>query len=132
MKNYIAVSPSERTVLQILWEAAKPLRVSAVVARLTESTGWRLGTVRTFLARLEKKGAVKSRPDVDGITVYEPTLRENDLRLLEEESALNQHFDGALSGLLNRFIEAGKVSEEELLKIHQMIEQRIKKGEDKT
>lgn len=125
MNRAISISPSERTVLRILWEASEPLRASEVTARLTDKTGWQLTTVRTFLARLEKKGAARSHPDVDGVTVFAPALLENDLRLLEEETALDRYFDGALSGVMSRFIEAGKVSEEELRAIRAMIDERI-------
>ncbi len=125
-KKNLSITPSEQLVMRILWESAEPLRASEVTARLADTTAWRLTTVRTFLSRLEKKGAVQVQSNENGITVYRPALLEEELRFLEEETVINKYFDGTLSGLMNRFIEAGRVSEEELRTIRQMIDEKLK------
>ena len=128
MRNYIAFSPSERRVMEVLWESDRPLRASEVAAKLEPVTGWQLTTVRTFLVRLEKKGAIEVGPlpdSKDSIHYYRPKLGENDIRLAEGESCLNQFFGGNVSGLLASFIESGRISDEELRRIRRLIDEKI-------
>ena len=56
----ILISDGERHVLAQLWRGGEA-RASEVHARTTR--GWSRQTVKTFLARLVKKGAVRTTPD---------------------------------------------------------------------
>ena len=54
------ISEAEWEVIKVIWDAGAPLTAGQIVASLEGQKHWRPRTVKTLLARLVKKGAVKS------------------------------------------------------------------------
>ena len=69
MRRVPRISESEWEVLSILWKKA-PLAATQVFEKLAGKS-WKLSTVRTFLARLEKKGVVQSLESREAKTYHE-------------------------------------------------------------
>ena len=129
-KNLMALSPSEQEVMKVLWREKRPMKVLEIVALLEKECGWKTRTIRTFLDRLVQKGAVNAGPLKDNessVHYYEPALSEEEYRLAAGSSFLERFFGGSLFGLMARFVEDGKVSEQELREIRQLIDSKISK-----
>ncbi|MBR4833639.1 MAG: BlaI/MecI/CopY family transcriptional regulator [Thermoguttaceae bacterium] len=125
-KEYVSLSPAEREVIAVLWDADRPMTAAKVAEELEKKTGWRLSTTRTFLKRLETKGALEIRklPAERG-AVYVPILSEEDVRVAEAESTLKKYFNGTLCGLMSCFVERKRVSDAELRQLRDIIEQQL-------
>ncbi len=125
-KEYVSLSPSEREVIAVLWNAEHPMKAAEVAAELEKTTGWRLSTTRTFLKRLSEKGAVEIRnvPNERG-AVYVPLLDEADVRVAEAKSTLQKYFNGKLCGLMSCFIERKCLSDDELRQLRDVIAQEL-------
>src|SRR4051794_14111134 len=70
------ISDAEWDVIKVLWER-QPLTAGQVVTALEETRRgrrWRPRTVKTMLARLVKKGAVRSRVDDEGRYLYQAAV----------------------------------------------------------
>ena len=57
MSDRPEISPSEWQVMNAVWEN-QPVTASVVIEKLASSNSWTAATIRTFLHRLVKKGAL--------------------------------------------------------------------------
>jgi BlaI family penicillinase repressor len=119
------ISESEWEVLGILWKKA-PLTASEVFERLSDKN-WKLSTVRTFLARLEKKGVVGSQENQNAKT-YSALLSRDDCVREASQSFLDRVFDGATASLLVHFARTKRLSPRELDELEAIL---AKKRNDK-
>ncbi len=125
-KEYVSLSPSEREVIAVLWEADRPLPAAKVAEELARKTGWHLSTTRTFLKRLETKGAVEIRKLAsERGAVYIPLLDEEDVCVAEAETTLKKYFNGTLCDLTRAFVERNRVSVDELRQLRDIIEREL-------
>jgi len=70
MAESLQISPAEWDVMAIVWDAGSTTAAD-VIARLSDSHDWSHRTIRTLLARLVEKGALKYT--VDGKAyIYRP------------------------------------------------------------
>lgn len=128
--GYISISPSERQVMKVLWGENRPMAASEVAERLAGTQSWSPTTVRTFLNRLVKKGALqveRHKGPGEGVNYYTPRLAETQARIAEGKSCLDRYFGGDLCGFVAQFVETDAVSEEELRALHDLIERKIKR-----
>jgi len=117
------ISESEWEVLSVLWDSA-PLTAIQICDRLS-SKSWKLSTVRTFLARLEKKGVVASAAGEDG-KVYSPVLDREACVRDASESFLDRVFNGAAASLLIHFAKSKRLSKRELAELEVILAQKRK------
>ena len=52
------ISTSEWQVMNVVWEK-QPVTASTIIKQLAKSSDWSAATIRTFLHRLVKKGALE-------------------------------------------------------------------------
>ena len=57
----LKITPAEVEIMRFLWKKS-PARSAELVAELEDSCDWRPTTIKTLLARLTQKGAVKAAP----------------------------------------------------------------------
>ena len=120
------ISESEWEILSVLWRQA-PLTATQVVALLPEKT-WKLNTVRTFLARLEKKGAVAAQERPDSAKGFLPALSREACVRRESDSFLARVFEGGTAALLLHFARNKRLSASELAELEAiLVHQRKKK-----
>src|SRR5271163_2088952 len=100
------ISESEWEVLSTLWKKA-PLTANQVFDRLANKD-WKLSTVRTFLARLEKKGVVESSENREAKT-YSPRLSREECVREASQSFLDRVFEGATASLLVHFAKSKRL-----------------------
>ena len=123
MKQIPRISDSEWEVLGILWKKA-PLTANEVFDKLSDKT-WKLSTVRTFLARLEKKGVVGSQENRAAKTYSALISREECVREASQ-SFLDRVFNGATAALLVHFAENRRLSARELDALEAILAQKRK------
>ena len=123
MKQIPRISDSEWEVLGILWKKA-PLTANEVFDKLSDKT-WKLSTVRTFLARLEKKGVVGSQENRSAKTYSALISREECVREASQ-SFLDRVFNGATAALLVHFAENRRLSARELDALEAILAQKRK------
>lgn len=89
---------SELAVMERLW-AESPQRSEALIAHLAETRGWQPSTVKTLLARLVSKGAV--RADRDGRRfLYWPLWQRSQCVSQATTHFLDSWFGGQLTPLV--------------------------------
>jgi BlaI family penicillinase repressor len=123
MKQIPRISESEWEALGILWKEA-PLTASQIFDRLAEKN-WKLSTVRTFLARLEKKGVVRSQ-DNQGAKTYSALISREDCVREASQSFLDRVFDGATASLLVHFARIRRLSHSELDELEAILAKKRK------
>lgn len=100
------ISPAERKVLEVLWQAGKPLPIAAVREGL-ESSGWDGSTVKTLLRRLCEKQAVSA--EKREVFYYRPLLTWQEYRDWSTQELIERVYQGSALDLV-----AGLVRREQL------------------
>jgi BlaI family penicillinase repressor len=109
------ISEAEWEILCVLWKQA-PLTAAQVFAALS-GKAWKLNTVRTFLTRLEKKGAVRTRESAEEARQFLPALSRDTCVRHESESFLARVFEGGTAALLLHFARSKRLSGAELAEL---------------
>jgi BlaI family penicillinase repressor len=123
MKSIPRISESEWEVLGVLWKKA-PQTALQVYEKLPAKS-WKLSTVRTFLARLEKKGIVESGSGEEA-KLYSPTVSREECVSEASQSFLDRVFEGATAALLVHFAKSKKLSSKELGELEAILAQKRK------
>ena len=124
MKSLPRISEAEWEILSVLWKKS-PLTAAEVFAAISNKA-WKLNTVRTFLARLEKKGAVRAQDRPDEAKWFLPVVsRETSVRQ-ESDSFLARVFEGGTAALLLHFTRSKRLSAGELAELEAILAQKRK------
>jgi BlaI family transcriptional regulator, penicillinase repressor len=95
------ISDAESQLMEILWRQG-PTGGEDLIREATAAHGWSAGTVRTLIARLLQKKAIKSRKDGKS-AIYHPLLKRADYVQAESETLLNKLFDGDVAPFVLQF-----------------------------
>ena len=123
MKLVPRISDAEWEVLGVLWQKS-PLTAAQVYDAL-DDRGWKLNTVRTFLARLEAKGAIAAA-DGEGGKQFSPKLDREACIKAASQSFLDRIFGGAAGALLIHFAKSKRLSAAELAELQSILSQQRK------
>lgn len=118
------ISESEWDILSILWRKA-PLTAAQVLALLPDRA-WKLNTVRTFLARLEKKGAVRAGESTEPAKAFVPLVTREACVRQESDSFLARVFEGGTAALLLHFAKSQRLSATELAELENILAEKRK------
>jgi len=116
------ITDSEWTVMEALWKRS-PRTASGVAKDVQESTGWAVNTVRTLLARLTEKGAVKSQRGRGGILEFVPVAAREACVRMESESFLKRVFQGAADSLLVHFVQHSRLSAKDIKALKKIVDE---------
>lgn len=105
MKHPPQISGAEWQVMEALWRK-KRLTANEVIVALGDCTGWKPNTVRTLLARLVKKGALKVAVEGNRY-IYTPRFPREQHVSGESESFLSRIFGGTARGFWSTSSRAG-------------------------
>ena len=120
------ISEAEWIVMEALWRRS-PQTASAVAKELQATTGWALNTVRTLLARLADKGALRVAENASGVREFAPAVEREASVGMESKTFLDRVFQGAAKPLLVHFATNSKLSKDELRELKQLFEKELKK-----
>ena len=118
------VTDSEWDVLCVLWNRG-PVSASQVQTTLKPKTGWSLGAVRTFLARLVDKGAVHILDD-EPINRYEAVFDRETMLGSESRTFLDKYFDGTFHTLVAHYLKNEDVPAQEIEQLKKLLNEHEK------
>ncbi len=127
MKKQVSISESEWTVMKVLWSES-PRTLPDILSSL-RATAWSTTTIQTYLARLVKKGVLKTERQGKGYLYY-PKISEGECQLAEGRSFLERVYDGSLSQMVKGFVKSGSVSQEELRELKEFIAEQENRNAD--
>jgi BlaI family penicillinase repressor len=93
------LTDAEWHVMNCLWQK-HPATARGIAERLPSQITWAYTTIRTLLARLAGKGAVREYKE-GNTSLYEPILSRENARRTALKTLVNQAFDGAYGPLMH-------------------------------
>jgi len=93
------LTDAEWQLMNCLWEK-HPATARGIAGRLPPTVKWAYTTIRTLLARLVEKGAVREYKE-GNTSLYEPILTRENARRSALMTLVNQAFDGAYGPLMH-------------------------------
>lgn len=106
------ISPSELEVLDVLWQADRPLPLADIRGALSRSRGWDGSTVKTLLRRLCEKQAVEA--EKRQVFYYRPLLTRQAFRDWSTGSFLARVFQGSARELVASLVERADLTPADL------------------
>ena len=111
MAQHPKITDSEYEIMDLLWEAGRPLSVAEIRQGL-QGTGWEATTIKTLIARLTEKGALtRSKP---GVYLYSPTLGREEYTASAADSLVNRLFRGSAKALVASLIGSKDLTEQDI------------------
>jgi BlaI family penicillinase repressor len=86
---------------------------------------WAENTVRTLLARLVEKGALKTAENASGTRTFIPAVKREACVRAESQSFLDRVFGGAAKPLLVHFAQNSKLSPDEIKELKKLLDQQL-------
>src|SRR4051812_8592628 len=121
-----SISDAEWDVIKVLWENG-PHTAGQVVTALEGSRHWRPRTIKTLLARLVKKRAVRCEVKDDGRYLYCAAISRDAAARREARSFLSRVFDGALLPAVVTFLKETDLSPQELKQLKQILDREARR-----
>ena len=118
------ISDSEWAIMEALWKSS-PQTASEVTKTLRASMNWAENTVRTLLARLVEKGALKTAENASGTRTFIPAVKREACVRAESQSFLDRVFGGAAKPLLVHFAQNSKLSPDEIKELKKLLDQQL-------
>jgi len=116
------ISEAEWRIMKILWNTS-PLTASSITEQLVGQVKWSPKTVKTLLNRLVNKKAIRFTKE-GRIYHYFPAVLESECARAERQSFLGKVYNGALKPMLAAFLEDGNLTQEEIDKLKQILEEK--------
>lgn len=115
--------------MEVVW-GEPPVTAQQVSSALGEAEGWKPQTVKTLLARLIKKGALRAETEANRF-LYFPVLERKEAVKVETDSFLDRISRGSLTPLLAHMVKGRRpLSDEEIKTLRDLLgESQNSKGE---
>jgi BlaI family penicillinase repressor len=124
-KKLRAMSPTETEILRLVWRL-KEATVQEVREQLPADRTLAYNTVQTLLSRLEQKGYLRHR-DKGRAHVFSPRVEPQEVIKTTVRDFLGRLFGGDPKPLVQFLAEDGKIDEEDIKRLRQLIDKRKKK-----
>jgi BlaI family penicillinase repressor len=120
VKTTVPVSEAESRVLEVLWRDG-PSTSDKVIAALAQES-WEGSTIKTLLARLVRKRAIRARKDGRRY-LYSPVLTREQWVTYESEGFLGRIFGGRVAPLVQHFSQHRRLSKADIAELKRLIEE---------
>lgn len=120
MPDLPAISQAESLVMEVLWDRS-PQTTDEIVAALADRSDWQEATIKTFLNRLLKKGALRAEQQGRRYQ-YFAVLQRADWVAAEGRSVLDRLFGGRIAPLVAHFGERRELSKDDLAELRKLID----------
>ena len=121
MAETIEISPSEWQVMNVIW-AGQPITAREIIEQVGQPNQWTPATVRTFLHRLVKKGALKTEADGNRYVYRAAVARSKTIRQASR-SFLSSVFAGESAPLLTHFVKTSNLTSEQIQELRQLLDE---------
>lgn len=119
------LTKTEERIMQVLWNLKKAF-VKDIIDALPDDPKPPYNTISSVVRLLEKKGYIGYK--AYGKTYeYFPLISKTEYRKAFFKTMLSGYFDNSAESLLSFMVKEQKISDEELKKIREIIEQNSKK-----
>lgn len=115
------ISEAEHAVMEVLWERA-PQSAQDVCAKVAESRGWSLPTVKTLLSRLVTKQALSTQRDGKRF-LYSPAMARSDYVGTESRRLVDRLFGGRAAPLFAHLAESESLSDSDIAEIEALLKE---------
>lgn len=122
------LAEAEWEIMSQIWELNKPVSVRDIHSQLYPNGEKAYTTVQTIMNILHKKGFLR-RDKVGLVNFYFPTISQTEFAKSETSTFVSRFFSGSFGALANFLINSGKLSEDELRELKEMIEAKQSKSE---
>lgn len=120
------LSDAEMEIMTVLWDNAEALSVGEITALFSETKGWKVQTVSTFISRLLSKGYLNCEKRRNA-GYYSPAITRAEYDTMLAKSLLDETYQGSLKRLCASLVDSGSVSEEELSALKAWFDERYQK-----
>lgn len=120
MKSVVSISDAESRVLEVLWRHG-PSTSERVIAAVS-GENWEVSTIKTLLARLVKKRAIRAKKEGRRY-VYSAVLTREQWVTTESEGLLDRVFGGRVAPLVQHFSRHRKLSKTDIAELKRLIEE---------
>lgn len=118
------LTPAEWKVMKVVWKhRERGCAARDVYTETAKTEGWAHNTTKTIIRRLMDKGQLKAR-QVGNSYLYEPAGTALATLLAAADSFLNNMLEGTTGLVISHMLEKSNLSEEELAKLRQLIDDR--------
>ncbi len=118
MEEKYSLSESEELIWEIL-QKESPLSMQEIIKRAKEQKDWADSTIKTFVRRMVKKGALVEKQDK--VMLFFPAYAEETRKKVMLQEVVDKFFKGAYQKALLCFCEEGQVTKEELQEVLEQI-----------
>lgn len=127
MGRQVRISDAEWDVMEVVWKPGSATAADVIEA-LASRREWNHSTIRTMLARLVEKGAL--RYEVDGSRyIYRAAVTRTRCVRDESRSFLERVFGGDVGALLVHYVSESKVEPGELESLRRLLNEKLKEKE---
>jgi predicted transcriptional regulator len=124
-KKLKAMSPTETEILRLVWELNEAT-VQQIRDQLPSDRSLAYNTVQTLLSRLEQKGYLKHH--LEGRAhVYAPSIKRKEVIKTTVSDFLSRLFGGDPKPLVQFLADDGKIDEEDIKRLRELIRKRKNK-----
>lgn len=116
------ISDAEWEIMKLVWKL-NPITSEEIISSLSGKMNWSAQTVKTFINRLTKKGAIGFEKSGRSY-IYYPLVNERDCIRAENKSFLKKVYDGAIGMLFTNFLEEETLSEKEIERLQKLLERK--------
>lgn len=127
MSNPTRAGERQLAILRVLWSSGEAT-VTQVHEALATERPLSTSTIGTMLQKMEAKGLVRHRRDGRRY-VYQPAVREEDLRRSMVSDLVRQLFAGDPAGLVGHLVRESEIGEAELRQLRDEIARRKREQE---
>ncbi|MBI2948865.1 MAG: BlaI/MecI/CopY family transcriptional regulator [Verrucomicrobia bacterium] len=124
MKHPIKISQAEWEVMTVAWKKS-PVAASEIVGQLAPKNNWHPRTIRTLLARLVGKRALRAARDGKRY-LYEPKVTMEECVQHESRSFLERVFGGAPASMLINLVKHAELRPEEIQQLKRILSEKEK------
>ena len=122
MSNSSKISEAELEVMKLLWNT-NPLSSSEIISSLSDKMDWSSQTIKTFINRLLNKKVISFEKSGRSYLYY-PLVSYDEYVKSENKSFLEKVYDGAIGMLFSKFLEEEKLSEKEIERLQNILEEK--------
>ena len=123
MERKSSVSDAELEILEVLWEAEKPLNAAEIRSLLERNKNWERTTVLTLIQRLVKKGMLKQ--EKREVYYYQPVVeRKADVKE-ETRSCVDRFFKGNAGTMAAALMSDDSLTEEDIASLRDFFNSRF-------
>lgn len=122
MNKINKIPESELAIMKVLWESDRALVAGGITEKLLDKD-WKPSTLLTLIARLLKKGFIKSQKDGRYFS-YSPLVKENDYLELEAKSILEKLYDNSIKKFITALYESDGVNGKDLDELSEWLKDR--------